>query len=180
MSLLCDVLDVLLVEVQGFLQELPLLAVCRLAHRRAARDEHLRWLVGYWRLYAVHTQVQRDWLADHVRSSMQILWSGSIFYGSGDRLSREYAGLLRRVFDILDRGRYESNDPYETCCLRAVASWHEDVMRQALRQIDKNPALAKRILTNGLYVPPVSEPVSPEPVSPVSQTPSVEYASSDT
>ena len=67
------VLDVLLVEVQGYLQESPLLAVCRLAHRKAAFEVHLRWLVGYWRLSTERVRAQHDFLAREVRASRRLL-----------------------------------------------------------------------------------------------------------
>ena len=33
-------------EIQGYLRELPLLAVCRLPRVAAARESHFRWVVG--------------------------------------------------------------------------------------------------------------------------------------
>ena len=50
MSLL-GVLDALLVEVHGFLQEPALLAVCRVAQRRAALKAHLDWVLHEHRLW---------------------------------------------------------------------------------------------------------------------------------
>ena len=38
-------LDVLLLEIEEYLRELPVLAVCRLARVGAARESHLRWVV---------------------------------------------------------------------------------------------------------------------------------------
>ena len=70
---LCAVLDVLLVEVHGFLQEPSLLAVCRLAHRKAAFEVYLRWLVGYWRLTTERVRAQHDFLVREVRTSKYLL-----------------------------------------------------------------------------------------------------------
>ena len=101
---LCAVLDVLLVEVHGFLQEPPLLAVCRLAHRKAAFEAHLRWLVGYWRLTTERVRAQHDFLVREVRTSRRVLHD-MLFrvqdhpHAEG-RLS-EYAITVDKVYDRL-------------------------------------------------------------------------------
>ena len=60
------VLDALLVEVQGYLAEPSLLAVCPLTHRQAAFDAHLRWFVP-------RVKARRDFLAREARMSWDIL-----------------------------------------------------------------------------------------------------------
>ena len=60
------VLDVLLVEVQGYLAEPSLLAVCPLTHRRAAFDAHLRWFVP-------RVKARRDFLRCELYTSWSLL-----------------------------------------------------------------------------------------------------------
>ena len=112
------VLDVLLVEVQGFLAEPSLLAVCTLTHRRAARDEYLRWLVKCWRRSAVHAQFQRDWLMYHIRCSMTDLTLCGMDNRGYSVRDCESVQCARRVFTRLAQVRY--GRPCEMFCGRGV------------------------------------------------------------
>ena len=45
MALFARVLEVLVLDLQEYLRELPVLAVCRLGRVGSAREAHLRWLL---------------------------------------------------------------------------------------------------------------------------------------
>ena len=45
MAVVPRVFDVLLLEIEEYLRELPVLAACRLARVGSARESHLRWLL---------------------------------------------------------------------------------------------------------------------------------------
>ena len=112
------VLDVLLVEVQGFLQEPSLLSVCRLDQRRVARDEYLRWLVKCWRQSAVHAEFQRDWLMYHICWSMTDLTICRMDNREYNVRDHESVQCGRRVFTRLAKARY--GRPREIFCGRGV------------------------------------------------------------
>ena len=94
------VLDALLVDLQSYLTESSLLAVCPLAHRREAYVAHLFWFVN-------RVRMERAFLTEALGGCLHILddargWHFLRFPVETDRASlEEYAETVDRAYDRL-------------------------------------------------------------------------------
>ena len=96
------VLEHFLFEIHGFLlgESDNLLAVCHLPHRRAARDLHLQWAVGRWRLESRASLK----LLRAVRSALFLLDDGLRHYQPSESLGALCENLVREARCLLYRG----------------------------------------------------------------------------